>query len=205
MDSPKDMQRPKIIGFSGKIGSGKNYISEHIIFDFLKKKGLNVSILAFADYLKISCHVEKNIPYDKLFRQKDTESRQALQNVGADKRKIDPEFFIRALDCQLRMLFDRRTDVILVCDIRHKNEMQYILNTEFSTIIIRVDAPKRTHNKVMEECKGCKVEYEKIVSHTSETDLDNSYSAFNHVINNDVEYEGQVNKELEEILNMYYK
>ena len=43
-----------VIGFSGKIGSGKDYISKNICLPILKKniKNINALFLAFADPLK---------------------------------------------------------------------------------------------------------------------------------------------------------
>ena len=42
----------KIIGFSGKIGSGKNYIGEEIVGEELNRLGYNVHSLGFADQIK---------------------------------------------------------------------------------------------------------------------------------------------------------
>lgn len=53
-----------VIGFSGKIGSGKNYIGEQIVGKYLNNKGYRVHSIAFADQIKyeIACrsHIVKN-------------------------------------------------------------------------------------------------------------------------------------------------
>jgi hypothetical protein len=173
------------------------------MFDLLRQRGKHIAIIAFGDYLKLITHLERNISYEKLFRDKDTNSRLALQTIGSDKRAIDPNFFTKALVCQIRMLFDRKVDVILISDARYRNEISTILDTGYSTLVIRVDAINRTREKVMKECGGNEQEYEKISTHSSETELDTAYSLFNHVINNDIGYETTVQKEMEKIVTLY--
>ena len=53
--------KSKIIGFSGKMGSGKNYIGEKIIGKKLYDMGYKVHILAFADQLKYEVGIRKYI------------------------------------------------------------------------------------------------------------------------------------------------
>ena len=49
----------EIFGFSGKMGSGKNYVAEKFFLPNLSKK--NSLVIGFADHLKIDCCSTLNI------------------------------------------------------------------------------------------------------------------------------------------------
>ena len=65
-----------IIGFTGKMGSGKNYIAEQILLPFLTSHGYQVLTLAFADQLKIDCMTKYGLNYNDVFKDK------SIQSVG---------------------------------------------------------------------------------------------------------------------------
>jgi len=75
-------QKGFVIGFSGKIGSGKNYLAEKKVFEILHNMGKNVVVMAFGDYFKMMCLVKDGIPYEKLFYDKDKQTRKILQTRG---------------------------------------------------------------------------------------------------------------------------
>lgn len=184
-----------IIGLSGKIGSGKNYIAEKILYNMLTKRGKNVSIIAFGDYLKMMCYTYDNIPYEKLFINKDEDTRKILQTRGTDARKSDDNVFIKMLECNMKILFDRNTDVIIVTDVRFNNEVDFLKSK--NSILIRINAINRTINKMRDEC-GTENTLS-ISTHKSETELDN-YNGFDYIINNDYDNEKNVYNILNEIL-----
>jgi hypothetical protein len=191
---------PLVIGLSGKIGSGKDYCA-NMMMNILSSD-CHVAIHAFADYLKIMCHIEYDIPYERLFRTKDTESRTALQRVGTQARIDDPKVFIRALDCQLRLAKDRKVEVVLIPDVRMMNELEYILS--IGGRVIRIDAVNRNLDKIQQEVSHLPlVEREsasaRISSHVSETNLDHETRFYRH-INNDYGYERDVLVHMVEML-----
>ena len=194
-------KQPKILAFSGKIGTGKNYLAETPVFNYLRKTNKNVLILAFADYLKMICHVKDRILYERLFYDKDEESRKALQTRGMLERKENNNVFVEILDCKIRLAFDRKIDVILISDLRFKNEFEFLKNK--GSILFRINAPKRNKDKLLKECGGDENKASIIASHISEIDLDNSIKDFHHVLNNDYDNEDNIVFELEKILNDY--
>ena len=82
-----DLSPTKILAFSGKIGSGKNFLAEKVVFPFLRSKNKNVLIMAFADYLKFLCIAKDKISYERCFHNKDVESSKKLQERGMSERK----------------------------------------------------------------------------------------------------------------------
>ena len=73
----------EIIGLLGHQGVGKNYISEKILPSLLEKK--NYVVLAFADHFKIDCISKYNADYDKVYGEKDFETRKLLQKIGTEE------------------------------------------------------------------------------------------------------------------------
>ncbi len=187
-----------IIAPSGKIGSGKNFIAETIIFHKLREKNLNVAMIAFADYLKILCYTKDKIPYEKLFHDKDLNSRRTLQLRGEDERRDNPNIFVDFVDCQTRIMSERGIDVTIVLDARYKNEAKFLKNK--GAKIIRFNSPNRTYDKMVKECNGDEEKIKLVSSHTSEIDLDD-YQHFDYVVNNDYENETNVENEVYNILN----
>lgn len=188
---------PLIIAPSGKIGSGKNYIAEQLIYKKLRQKNLNVMLIAFGDYLKILCYTKDKIAYEKLFHDKDLNSRRALQLRGESERSENPDIFIDFVDCQSRVMFERGMDVIIVLDARYKNEVKFL--KEKNATIIRFNSPNRTNDKIAKECDNVKEKMEIVASHTSEIDLDD-YKEFDYVLNNDYGMEHEIETQIEEIV-----
>ena len=195
------MSPPKIIAFSGKIGSGKNYLAEKVVFDYLRKQNKNVLIVAFADHPKITCHVKDGVPYEKLFHDKDEETRKILQTRGMLERKDNDKIFIDIVNCSIRLAFERGVDVVLVTDLRFKNEFQFL--KELGATLIRVNAPKRSRDKLLKECNGDEKKADIIASHISEKDLDDC-GEFDHYLGNDYKNLTEIKYEIKIILDKYY-
>lgn len=192
---------PTIIALSGKIGSGKNYLAENTIFNYLRQLNKNVMVLAFADYLKMLCNVKDRILYDRLFIKKDEESRRSLQTRGMLERKENDNIFIEIIECKLRLAFERKIDIVIVPDVRFKNEFKYLKDR--GAIIFRINSPRRTKDKLLQEC-GDENKASIISSHISEIDLDNC-KEFNHILSNDYENEDNIIYEINTILDGYFK
>lgn len=196
------IKQPTILAFSGKIGTGKNYLAERPVFQYLRNIRKNVLILAFADYLKMVCHVKDRILYERLFYDKDEQSRKTLQTRGMLERKENDNIFIEILDCKIRLALDRGIDIIIISDLRFKNELKFLKDK--GAMLFRINAPKRNTDKLLKECGGDENKASIIASHISEIDLDNSTRDFHHVLNNDYENEDNIIVELQNILNVYY-
>jgi len=193
----KRINTPMILAFSGKIGSGKNYLAEKPVYKFLREKNQNVSIIAFADYLKMVCCVKDRILYERLFHDKDEESRRALQTRGMIERKENESIFLEVMECKLRLAYDRGVDVVIISDVRFKNEFEFL--HKLGAVLFRINSPKRTHDKLLKECNGDKAKMSIVASHVSETDLDECRE-FDCYLSNDYENETNIIEELNDLL-----
>jgi len=168
----------KLIGISGKIGSGKSYISEKILYPAFD----DCIILSFADHMKIDLCSKENIEYERVFIKKDRESRRLLQVYGTEegRDKYGVDIWIKVMLNWIRLFSDRGIRTIIIPDVRFKNEAQFIKDNNGT--LIRVISPKRTSETYVKEG---------LISsqlHISETDLDN-YNDFDCVLYNDAEYD----------------
>jgi len=173
-----------IIGLSGKMGSGKNYIAEKIIYPTFKDE-FNILIIGFGDLMKNELFArDTTLTYDELYDHKTFETRNKLQQYGTEngRDKYHQDIWVRGLDIQVETFRRRSNDncIIIVCDVRFQNEAEYI--TKKGGKIIRVVAEDRTNERYLREVNGDKEQYQKIATHRSETEVD-SYK-FDFIINN---------------------
>lgn len=177
------------------------YLAENVTLDYLSSQ-YRVAVYAFADHLKILCHIKDRISYERLFYDKDTESRLALQRVGMELREVDAEVFIRVIDCHLRLAKDRRIDVVLISDVRLLNEFEYILR--IGGVVVRIDSFNRNANKLQQEVNHLSISEQdvakaRISSHISEINLDTE-TRFHRRINNDLGQEQNARFDIQEML-----
>uniref|UniRef100_A0A6C0LYL1 Uncharacterized protein n=1 Tax=viral metagenome TaxID=1070528 RepID=A0A6C0LYL1_9ZZZZ len=186
-----------LIGLSGKMGSGKNYIAEKILPIILNKMITNIQYyyIAFGDQMKVEVGCRnKDLSYDSLFNEKTKEVRQMLQEYGTKngRDKYGEDIWIRSLSLWMEIYKNRtpnKNNIFIVTDVRFRNEAQWI--KQHNGILLRVNAPNRTASRVKQEGS------EDIQNHLSETDLDNY--PFEYVINNDIEEQNNVLNKLREI------
>ena len=174
----------KIIGLSGKMGSGKNYIAEKVLYPYFKNK-YNILIIGFGDLMKNELYArDLKLMYDELYDKKTYETRNKLQQYGTEngRNKYHQNIWVRGLDIQIET-FCRRCDecLIIICDVRFKNEYDYII--EKGGKVFRIESKERTMKRYLNE-SGNDLEKLKIIqNHISETELDNQ--TFDYTINND--------------------
>ena len=179
----------KLIGLSGKLGSGKNYIAEKIIAPYFQDK-YNILIIGFGDQVKNELYArDETLTYDLLYDNKTYESRKKLQEYATEygRDKYNQDMWIRGLDMQIET-FCRRSPkevLIIICDVRFINEAEYIKNHKDSHLY-RIEANNRTKSRYQKESNDDQDNYNKISNHMSETNLD-YYSKFDYIINNDGE------------------
>ena len=181
---------PHIVGLSGKIGSGKNFVGEHIIPRILPKNVVPI-YLAYADQLKVEVYSRdktKTIDYQNLYVEKTKEVRRELQKYGTDiGRAGNKDIWVKAIDMWIMVFLERwhHKDLIplfIITDVRFENEAEYIHKKK--GILLRINAPKRTHIRMLQETGDDKEAYDKIIQHASETALDN-YTKYDYIIDND--------------------
>ena len=178
------MDKVLLVGFSGKIGSGKDYVAKNIFLPLLEKKQkIKYAILAFADSLKSECSLRYGYNYDKLYNNKDTLVRERLKLVGDEYRsKYGKNVFVNNIKLQIELLKNKSDiNTILITDVRYPEEMKFI--KEYGGKIYRVNAKNRTNLKIKKECKNIKKNIDKISNALSETLLDKE--KFDGYINND--------------------
>lgn len=190
-----------LIGFSGKMGTGKNYIAERVLPLVLSKFINNAQYfyMAFGDQMKVELGCRRpELTYDLLFEKKTKEVRQLLQKYGTENgRHVHGEnIWINSLNMWMEMHKRRSPDtnnIFVVTDVRFKNEARWIESK--NGVLIRVDAPCRNEDRIKQE------ESQEIQHHVSETDLDDY--PFKHVIKNE---KGNIpNIQLEHIIREHYQ
>ena len=141
-----------LIGFSGKIGSGKNYIAEKILPTLFPSKYVPI-YLAYADQLKVEVYARdktNTLNYDNLYVDKTPEIRRKLQLYGTEIGREDKkDMWVDALHMWITVLSNRwtRTDLIpifIITDVRFVNEAAYILNN--NGVLFRINANTQSNN-----------------------------------------------------------
>lgn len=178
-----------IIGLCGKMGVGKDYIATNyiipIIETHLKQRCLQLSI---ADQIKANVMSKNNVPYEDVYVRKTDETRRLLQREGTENGRniIGKDIWLKYFDNWCKIFAGRGIDHFVVCDVRFMNEVEYI--KRMNGVIIKVDAPIRNNNRLMQESNGNQEIYNKIKSHESECNLDElNESVFDIVIRNEEE------------------
>lgn len=176
-----------IIGISGKKGSGKDTCASLLANELLAKYRLKVTLKSFADKLKKCCAILSN-QFEWVFYSQDDKNKKAgflsmtnrelMQKFGDLTRQLDPDIWIKlALDIN-----NVNTDVLIITDVRFKNEAKAIKDK--GGLLIRMES-----NRSKED------------NHESETDL-NDYNDFDfNIINNKDTSLGMLQKQFENIIN----
>ncbi len=175
----------KIIGFSGKKGSGKDTLAKFLFENSVDLFGVEASIHSFAGPMKNVCIELFGLNYDQVFGTDDDKNtltnykwedfpinlekktgfmtaREFLQEFGtAIARKINPNVHIEA--CFRKIIKDKAA-LNFITDVRFSNEAQAIHNA--GGIIIRLTREIDSD------------------THQSETELDNKLDIFDLVLDN---------------------
>lgn len=165
-----------VLGFSGKIGSGKDYVSKHIFAPMLPKQ-VKILFLAFGDALKLDCALKHSISYEKLYVQKDSKTRKLLQEHGDELRnRSGSGVFVNYMELLIRLHHDRNNiTCFILTDVRYPKEFELI--KKFKGYVFRMVAPQRTLDKMKAEGSL------QFAKHKSETALDQAkFDA--HIYNN---------------------
>lgn len=173
-----------IIGLSGKMGVGKDYLARHVIQPFIesrfpKERCIN---LAFADQLKINTIMKYQVPFESVFIKKNDQTRKLLQREGTEngRHKLGENIWINYTENWIETWKSRGFSTFILSDVRFCNEIDWIHNQ--GGVVIRIEAPKRSQAKFEQEFGPV----ENGGSHQSEIELDN-IDPFNYdlVVDND--------------------
>lgn len=181
----------KIFAFSGKMGSGKDFLAEAA--RKMLPTGRKCISIALADHFKIDVIAKDGIEYERVYIEKDENSRDLLQKRGTEQGRLvyGPNIWVDTLLTWIRVHIDRDIDTFFVTDVRFPNEVEllrtFCLAHGHMFICIRVESPNRTHERLTKESRGNNDHFEKLKSHVSETALDTfPLEKFDLVVNNDV-------------------
>lgn len=192
-----------LIGLSGKMGVGKDYIAHNIILPYLEKKNIKTLIIAFADQIKVNTSVKNNISLSKMYDTKNENIRKLLQKEGTEngRDKYGNNIWIDYVDKWIDIYSKRGIQAFIIIDCRFKNEVEYIKKN--NGVIFRIEAPLRNKERIYNEKNSLEIQ-----KHISEIDLDDY--KFDNIINNDYisnEDNELLNKNIKDkiytILNMY--
>lgn len=180
------MNKRVIIGVTGKLGSGKDYITNNVIVPVIEKINYRYLQCAFADQIKVNVMTKNNISYSDVYENKTPESRQLLQNEGTEVgREQDRNIWVKFLDNWINVHHNRGVNIYVISDARFKNEYEFVKK---EGIMIKVVAPNRNKDRLLKESRGDESIYKKISQHVSECDLDDfSNDKYDMVIYNDID------------------
>ena len=176
-----------IIGIAGKLGSGKDFVSNNMIVPILKNKNCTFLQICFADQIKVNVMTKNNIDFKDVYIDKTKETRSLLQTEGTElgRDTLGKDIWIRYFDNWISIYSSRGIEHFICTDVRFTNELEYI--RERGGIVIKIDAPKRNYQRLLLESSGDLNLLEKLSSHQSECNLDHlSNEHFDLVINNDI-------------------
>jgi predicted AAA+ superfamily ATPase len=117
------------IALTGRMGAGKDTVAD------ILNKLLNDNTLyaAFANSLKDFFHtIFPDVPTNP-------KPREYYQQFGQYMRTIDPDVWIKQLDCDLKWCGTNGFSAIIITDLRQENEYYYCKNNGFH--VVEVAAP----------------------------------------------------------------
>lgn len=174
-----------VIGVSGKMGVGKDWVTNNIIAPILGDT--RWISLAFADQIKINVAVKYNMSHTDLYGSKTARVRQLLQQEGTDiGRTTDKDIWTRYMDRWLRVHQSRGVQAVIISDVRFENEIELV--RDWDGIMVRVVAPQRNRDRLATESKSDPYMIHQLATHASETALDHvPDNLFDVIIHNDVD------------------
>lgn len=176
------LKNVEILGFSGKLGSGKNFIAEKVFMKMMEP--VPTVIISFADQIKVNVIVQHNADRYKCFVEKDEHTRRLMQRVGTEEGRnvYGHDIWLKYTLEWMLVHASRGIKRIIIPDVRFHNEFDFI--KDLGGKLIRVNAPKRNALALEREAaKGTGTAAE-IAAHQSEVELD-SGRTFDYVLEND--------------------
>jgi hypothetical protein len=188
-----------LIGVSGKMGVGKNYVTENYLLPKLIDKFSNDEIqyvpyfVSFGTQVKIELYsrdTNNYLNYSNLFIKKSNYSRETLQKYATEsgRDKYRKDMWIRAVDMWIAVQKDnleivnkhlsrKLVPIFVVEDVRFENEYEYIKSN--SGILVLVESRYRNFQRCLYEINNGNKDF----THESEKGLE--HLEFHLRINNE--------------------
>lgn len=183
----------KIFALSGGMGSGKSYLTKFILFPKLSKIQPTV-ILSFADHFKISlCAQNKDVSFEKVFHEKDEKTRILLQKSGEEGRnRYGKDVWVKHIAFWIQLFSENGIQQFIIPDVRMPEELEWLKSLGKDAVYIRIIAPKRIHEKALQEANYDVQAATKLLSDKTETQFQNKSEQelaqlFSFVLRNDPE------------------
>lgn len=177
----------KVIGLSGKAGSGKDYIASHII---TPKYGYVPFSIAW--HVKANLVGKGALTYEEAFITKPPHARHLLQQEATESGRdvYGEDMWLRAADSWMRTIYESwGIQRFVLPDIRFPNEVEYI--KKMGGKVFRIVAPNRVaRSPLTDEARN----------HYSETALDDyPIDKFDGIIYNDIGQEDTLLERIESL------
>ena len=198
----------QVIGISGKLGSGKDYLTHNILLPLWSQldPGSPILTLALADHLKVEvlnkCTRKdgSSFEFGSLFGPKDEESRKALQTYGTEVGRLThgEDIWSRILETWIHSHYQNGVRRFIITDIRFLSDFEWI--KKLGGKVIRIISPQRTLSRIQKETSD-PLKQKEIMNHRSETELDYlPAELFDVIYNNDYDNESKIAGEVKEFV-----
>jgi hypothetical protein len=200
------------LGVSGRIGVGKNYITEHYIVPKIINKFSNNKIqvvpyfFSFGSQVKVEMFSRDSsnvLNYHNLFIQKTNETRTMIQEYSTENGRnvYRQDMWIRAVNLWailqninleiINKYLDRKiVPLFVIEDVRFTNEYEYIRRLD--GILVYIEAPERNMKRLSDESTATST------THISENGL--GHLDFDLRLNNDPEYKDIIEKVIDSFI-----
>jgi hypothetical protein len=160
-----------LLGVSGKLGVGKNYITENYLLPKLIEHFSNRTVqyvpyfFSFGTQVKVELYSRDTssiLNYHNLFVDKTNQSRTSLQQYATEngRDKYRKDMWIRALDMWIQVqnsnlgvvnkhIAKKIVPIFVVEDVRFENEYEYIKSN--SGILVLVESGYRNFERILRE------------------------------------------------------
>ncbi len=168
-----------LLGVSGKLGVGKNYVTENYLVPKLIKRLSTDEIqyvpyfFSFGTQVKVDLYsrdTSSTLNYSNLFIKKTSYSRETLQQYATEngRDKYRKDMWIRAVDMWIKVqesnleivnkhLSRKLIPIFVVEDVRFENEYEYIKSN--SGILVLVESRYRNFQRCLHEINNGNKEY----------------------------------------------
>jgi hypothetical protein len=174
MSTESPLKHILVLGCSGKMGAGKDYVCKQLLLPLLQRKFENVRplFLAFADPLKQECALQYGCSFEQLYVSKDLWTRKRLQWIGSERREtLGRDVYVKVMKLNIQLHAERSgINVFILPDVRFPEEKKFI--EDCGGKVFRVHAVQRNLDKLRVECRGDKKTMFSRSQHVSETALD---------------------------------
>ena len=159
-----------ILAVSGKLGTGKSYITDNLFSKYLSSK--KTIYIGFADHLKVDASITYDVDMERFLYKKDSASRKILQQHGTEhyRNKHGKDIWIKILKKWVEVHISRGYERVIITDARFENEIRWILSV--GSKVIKLIAPSRNEDRLIQESNGDKDIYNMNKTHSSENELD---------------------------------